>query len=96
MLVPQRLPSFFPVVAFPSGPASRLSASQILAQGRRWPAVQVRECCAHSPGACKPRAFSDQSDRKIGVIEEAFGALDTQRLGDLQRRRMKVFGKEPR
>jgi len=72
------------------------SRAQILAQGRRWSAVQVRECRAHSPGACKPRAFSDQSDGKIGVIEEALGALDTQRLGDLQRRGMKVFGKEPR
>ena len=56
----------------------------------------MREGGAHSPSACKPGTLGDQGDWKAGLIEEAFGALDTQRLGDLQRRRMKVFGKEPR
>jgi hypothetical protein len=56
----------------------------------------VRECGAHSPCARKPCTLSDHSDRKISAIEEALGALDTKRLSYLQRRRMKMLGKQAR
>jgi hypothetical protein len=56
----------------------------------------VRECGAHSSRARKPRTLGNDSDRKIGVSEQALGALDTKRLRDLQRRRIKVLGKQTR
>jgi hypothetical protein len=56
----------------------------------------MRERGAHSSRARKPCPPGNDSDGKIGVSEQALGALDTKRLRDLQRRRIKVLGKQTR
>jgi hypothetical protein len=56
----------------------------------------VRECGTHSPWARQSCAIGNLSDGKIGVIEEALGALNTKRLSYLQRRCIKMLGKQPR
>ena len=56
-----------------------------VAQGRGRQPIEVCEGGAHAPSAREAGVIGDRRDGKVGLIEKAFGALNAQRQGHLQR-----------
>src|SRR6185503_19706711 len=67
-----------------------------LSDSRQRLAVEPDECSTESPCAGEACAFSDEADRKAGVVEQALGTAHTKRKRHLQRRRVEMFGKKSR
>jgi len=63
-------------------------------QGEGGLSVEAAERGAHASGAGKARACRHVGDRQVGVVEQAFGALDAPRQRDLPWRRAEMFGEQ--
>jgi hypothetical protein len=63
------------------------------ADGRRRSSIKRSERRPHSAWTGKPGLCGNQRHRQIGVIEQALGTVDAQRLRDLKRGCFKMLGK---